>query len=203
MTKIPIAHLPTFSVSLILYTLAIFFVGKGAFAQKSYGVGLGLITGTQTKPLSIQNERIHFNAPIGGQLSLVSAFYFKKHPIQMRFGFGGKFLKCSGVTESNLSLYTTTYKVNAFLGARYVVNEHWEFGGQWQIENNRDFQEITYLKADLWRFYAQVDVVYKLHVKWETVVSYALSVNNNESVYLMYVPANQFKVGVNFYFNEM
>lgn len=187
---------------LLVLLICIFTLALDGFSQKSFGFRSAFVTGFQTKEVQVYHERMKFTMPVGAQLDLIRVRYLKNIPVQIHFGLGAKYVRMGGLTQGDLTFYTNTIRGNGFLGGRYVLNDKWELGGELQIENNRDFQETIYFKADLWRFYAQLEAAYKFHSKWEACLSYALSLNHNEPVYLMYLPANQLKIGVNYYFNE-
>ncbi len=174
-----------------------------AKGQSSFGIELSYVTGFQDSQIKILDEYIDFSMPHGSQLTLLFSKRIKETPWLLTTGLGGKYMSIQGQTSSQLQFSANSFKVNALLGTRYNIYKGLDLGFQFIIESNRDIDEITYLKADLWRYYWCLETAYALNNKWDVVIKYWRSISPNEDVYLLFTPINQISIGVNYYFHEI
>jgi hypothetical protein len=89
------------------------------------------------------------------------------------------------------------------LGGSYTILKDFDLGLQFAVESNRDFDEIAYAKADLWRYYVCLETSYAIKSKWNVVFKYWRSLSPNNDVYVLFSPINQLSIGLNYHFNEI
>lgn len=185
--------------------LLILLLGTSKFgvSQKSFGVEISYLTGFQDHDLSVLGSSISYEIPHGVQFSALYSKNLKETYWYFNAALGGKYLHSKGIVEPELHYSTNTFNINAMLGTHYKLNNKLGAGLQFVIENNRDFQETTYLKANLWRYYLCAEGSYAISNKLGVSLKYWRSISSNEDVYLIYLPANQISVGLKYHFNEI
>lgn len=188
-----------------ILTIVLLFLGlhNEGHSQSTLGIELDYITGFQDKPLTIYNSTINYHMPNGFQLGVTFQQKLKASHWRINGAIGGKYIKSQGDIEEGSQYAASTFRLNAAIAPEFQFDHKWSSFLQFMIENNRDLQETTYLKTNLWRFYSGIGITYHLTNKTKLVATYLRSLNVNQDVYLLYIPANQIMLGLKFNFNEI
>tara|TARA_R110002050_G_scaffold20348_1_gene57634 strand:- start:22566 stop:23120 length:555 start_codon:yes stop_codon:yes gene_type:complete len=181
----------------------ILFFSKPVNGQKSFGIELSYLTGFQSREVDVLDDSIDFSMPHGSQLTLSYSKRIKESSWVLTTAFGGKYINMHGKTSSQLKFSTNSFKVNALFGTRYNIHKDLDLGFQFVVESNRDLDEISYLKADLWRYYLCLETAYNFQGNCSIAIKYWRSLSPNEDVYLLFNSVNQVSIGVNYYFHEI
>lgn len=179
---------------LACYSLVLF----SSSAQSNIEIAASYVGGLGEDEILIWNSSINPEFSSGFDLRGIYTYKIKPAPIQAVAQLGYKQLNFSGSgSDDNSSYKGVTKKLSFALGGRYLIDDRWVAGAYLDIENNLDFDDYRTQTTDLLRYAAIVEVIYRIKYDIGISVAYSRAFYPLQDHYLIFNPANQFRLGIN------
>ena len=176
------------------------FVFFTATIQAQSGIELygGFLGAQNFKETHIWKEEVDENFTSGFELSAAYTHAIRKNsPLILVGQMGLKQLYFSGHSRSSEYLGNTS-KLWISAGGRYMIDSIFSLGIHVHAENNRDFEDFRTQTSDNLRYSGSIQGIYWIYRRLGITIAYNGAIYPIADHYLIFNPAHQFKLGLNY-----
>lgn len=192
---------PTITLPFFLLLSLSMSMGSPIYSQHKVEVATAGIGAIQQGNLSLWNKTVSPNPTFGFDIMAGYRYAFKNLPWSVGLTAGYKNLQLSGSVEG-LTYQGQSSKVVTGLNFFYHPTERLRVSTGLGFENNRDFDEFRSQTTDNFRYSFSGEVLYRFWKNLGVFARYNQAISPLEDQYLLYNPAQQLALGLNYLLYE-